>query len=591
MFRHTRFPRPIIRQNSPIRVSTTILVDPQEYVVQGPISIGAGGAWISNLEAYLPILRILTLIFMLGAIWSQRLPVSINAQNESAISLENLLAKAENSLATGHWSQAANYYEQALELVSGVKRDEITQQLRWCRVQQAVKDRYLDGSLAAYAGKVAPKEAADLLAETMDLVHYTYYQKIDPAAQLTSSLVYLEAAVQNQTFRGHFSMEDESVSGLLREISRLRTQLGSAEKKTEPEMMEALESLVEPSVKAGLGGGWPAVELAYAYANELDKYSYMLSPNQFETLCDQLNGYYIGIGVELVFEGHFPTVFDVIPNGPAAQNGVRPGDVLLKAGSVSLEDKSIGEVGKLLTGARDTEVEIAFRRGDDERTITVKRKLVSSSSVRYARRIGAEDQIGYVRIASFDHNTALDLKRAVDELQVVGAKSLLIDLRCNGGGVMTAAIDAVRLFVKQGTIVTVHRTNEITRYEADGVSAIFNLPLAVLVDKNTASAAEIFAAALQDRGRGILIGQKTLGKGVVQTLYPMDHGPTGLCITTATYVPPSDKSFNLEGIEPDILVVNPHETNAKVVSLAVLLQEDDLTMQAGIRYLKNPVVE
>ncbi|MCP4708838.1 MAG: PDZ domain-containing protein, partial [Planctomycetes bacterium] len=572
---------------SPTSVLTAILCREKEYVGQGPIYIGTVVAGNLNFEPYPPIFRILPIILMLGVIWSLRLPVSINAQQDPAVLLTDLLIKAETSRTITRWEDAASYYEQALDLVGAEKRDDISQQIRWCRVQQAVKDRYLDGSLADYAGVVKTQEAAGMLTETMELVQYTYYEKIDPAERLISSLYYLEAALQNKTFQGYFSVEQASASGLLDEISRLRRQFETADNLTEQEMIEALESLVEPSIAAGLGGGWPAMEMAYAYVNELDKYSYMLSPNQFETLCDQLNGYYIGIGVELVFEGRFPTVFDVIANGPAARNGMRPGDVLVKAGSVSLQDKSIGEVGKLLTGATETEVEIAFRRVGQERTIKVKRKLVSSSSVRYARLFGVDDEIGYVRIASFDNKTALELKHAVDELRVSGAKSLLIDLRCNGGGVMTAAIDAVRLFVKKGRIVTVHRTNEITQYEADGTFDIFDMPLAVLVDKNTASAAEIFAAAVQDHGRGVLIGQKTLGKGVVQTLYPMDHCPTGLCITTATYLPPSDKSFNLEGIEPDILVVNPNGTEEKVVSMAVLLQEDDLTMQAGLRTLKN----
>jgi len=114
MLRHTGFQRPIIRQISPVRVSTAILCPGKEYGVQGPIYIGSGGAGKQNFEAYLPILRILAILFALGVIWSQRYPLSIKAQNGASISLENLLTKAETSRAIERWSNAANYYEQAL---------------------------------------------------------------------------------------------------------------------------------------------------------------------------------------------------------------------------------------------------------------------------------------------------------------------------------------------------------------------------------------------------------------------------------------------------------------------------------------------
>ncbi|MCP4707732.1 MAG: hypothetical protein GY869_03830, partial [Planctomycetes bacterium] len=153
----------------------------------------------------------MAILFLLGLIWSQRLPVSILGQADVTASFENLLDKAKTSLVIERWSNAGDYYEQALPLAEGTSRDEIIKQIRWCRVQQSIQDRYLDGSLASYAGKAKPEESAALLAETMELVKYTYYEKIDPLERLTSSLYYLEATVQNKTFRDHFSVEQESV--------------------------------------------------------------------------------------------------------------------------------------------------------------------------------------------------------------------------------------------------------------------------------------------------------------------------------------------------------------------------------------------
>ena len=218
----------------------------------------------------------------------------------------------------------------------------------------------------------------------------------------------------------------------------------------------------------------------------------------------------------------------------------------------------------------------------------VKRKFVDAPSVRYVRLLENDKKTGYIRIASFDNDTALELRRAVDLLVKNGAKSLLIDLRANGGGIMRSAIDAVRLFVNQGTIVTVKTALEKTRYCASSEQSqidCYKLPLAILVDQNTASAAEIFTAALKDHCRATIIGQQTLGKAVVQTVYQLSNNKSALCITTASFQSPSKKNFHKIGIDPDINVSDESISIEEPISVALYLSNKDPVLLAGKNFL------
>jgi carboxyl-terminal processing protease len=212
--------------------------------------------------------------------------------------------------------------------------------------------------------------------------------------------------------------------------------------------------------------------------------------------------------------------------------------------------------------------------------------LIDAPTVRHEKLLF--NTIGYLRIAGFDYDTALEMKKSIQKLEKNGAKSLVIDLRCNGGGIMSAAIDAVRLFINQGTIVTVHSAQDKTEYRAGGnFFDCFSLPLVILVDKNTASAAEIFTAALKDHHRAFVIGEKTLGKGVVQTVLPLSKNSIALCLTTASFIPPCQKSFHKCGIEPDILAKIPDKGPKNALFRESSLLVDDPVLHKGICLLNR----
>ena len=514
-------------------------------------------------------------------------PAGLWGQKKGPDQLKVILEQAKQARASCHWRQAASYFEQALESVEGPSRRQISQQLRWCRAQATVEERYQDGSICQLVRDTKVDQAEALLAEIIELIDHSYYVTINPEQCLRESLLHMQAATENAFLQSQFSIDKGGLEELRREILTLRGDGGGLEQKSWSDMLKPVEALSELSEKAGLGAAWVATELAYAFCDSLDEYSHMLSPHQYKLLTDQLKGYYVGIGVELVYEGDYPTVFDVIAKGPAEEAGIHPGDILIKVGDTDLKGKSAIGVSHRLAGGQNTRIQVRVRRGDEELEFSMQRELVSSPSVRYTQLLGEEKQIGYVRIANFDHDTSLELRGAIDRLQRAGAVGLLIDIRSNGGGVMNAAIEAVRLFLERGNIVMVQRGEEKTLYQAGGDMESLKLPMAILVDKNTASAAEIFAAALKQHRRAVVIGQKTRGKAVVQTLFPLRNGPAGVCITTASYLPPDNQSFHNQGIEPDIIVENSQREEKNVRSMAIYLGKDDSVLQKGLDLLQH----
>jgi carboxyl-terminal processing protease len=212
--------------------------------------------------------------------------------------------------------------------------------------------------------------------------------------------------------------------------------------------------------------------------------------------------------------------------------------------------------------------------------VAVTRDIIHQPSV-YAKLL--DNGIGYARLTVFGSNTAQELSAALDKLQAEGAKAYVLDLRDNGGGYLNAAIDVSSKFIPSGPIVSVEsRGGSDTQYDAEN-TAIPPKPLAVLVNRYTASASEITSGAIQDNGVGELIGEKTYGKGVVQTIHPLPDG-SAVKITSARYLTPKGRDINLIGIEPDIVSVEPK--TAKLGDPA-----DDPQLDSAITYLQGKIAQ
>lgn len=283
-----------------------------------------------------------------------------------------------------------------------------------------------------------------------------------------------------------------------------------------------------------------------AMLQTVDPYTVYYPKEDREDISQMTTGEYAGIGALLLYKDGGTYVSEPFENSPAYKGGLRAGDRLLKVDTVDVSKFTVDKVSKLLRGRPDTQVRIRVQRPyvqDSIRNFTVTRAKIRNSSVPYAGVL--PDSIGYIRITQFIEDTGKDVRAALDSFQATapGLKGVIIDLRGNGGGLLEQAVDVASNFVPKGTEIvrTIGRDKDATKiYKTMRKPLYPDMPVAVLTDGGTASASEILAGAMQDLDRGVLVGTRSFGKGLVQTTRPLPYGGV-LKVTVAKYYTPSGR--------------------------------------------------
>lgn len=301
------------------------------------------------------------------------------------------------------------------------------------------------------------------------------------------------------------------------------------------------EALLDNAIRGILGG--------------LDPHSAYLDPDAFAEMQTGTSGEFGGLGIEIDMEDGFVRVVAPIEDTPAHRAGIRAGDLIIRIDDTPVKGMTLTEAVKRLRGKPDTEVLLTVvREGEDAPLrITVVRDIIQVRSVR--SRILAPG-FGYARITQFQSPTARYLRDAMRDLVEANGgplEGLVLDLRNNPGGVLNGAVDVADLFLRRGKVVSIEGRNGGSQhsYEARPDDVLEDAPLVVLVNGGSASASEIVAGALQDHRRAVVMGERTFGKGSVQTILPLQNGGA-VKLTTARYYTPSGRSIQASGIDPDI---------------------------------------
>jgi carboxyl-terminal processing protease len=303
----------------------------------------------------------------------------------------------------------------------------------------------------------------------------------------------------------------------------------------------------------------PAVtllEFAAAAMGSLDEYSAFLTTGQLEDLYAQIEGNFVGLGVELKSADDGLLVVHVIPGSPADRSGCRYGDHIVSVDGRPLAGLQVDAAAQLLQGPEGSQVALVIARtGEPLRAVPVRREQVEVPSIEDVRIIDPAAGIGHVRLSSFQKTTATDLERALRRLDAAGMRALVIDLRGNPGGLLSTAVDVADLFLDRGLVVATRGRSpeEDFNYTATR-SGTWRMPLVLLIDGDSASSSEIFAGAIRDHARGTLVGSRSFGKGSIQGIFPLEVAGVGMRLTTARFFSPTGQPYSRVGVQPHVEV-------------------------------------
>jgi carboxyl-terminal processing protease len=318
---------------------------------------------------------------------------------------------------------------------------------------------------------------------------------------------------------------------------------------------------------------------------KLDPHSEFLDRESFQQLQDDTEGQFGGLGLVVAMRDGYVTVVTPMEDTPGFRAGILTGDRIVKIGGKSVDRQPLTDVVNLLRGEAGSTVTITVERPSTgtAKNYTLQRAVIQMVMVKDINGKKEfpldEDKIGYVHIVQFDEKTSEELEAALNQLKHQGLKGLVLDLRWNPGGLLEQAVAVSEKFLPSGQlVVSTEGRRTVEKYFAKGGDELKNIPVVVLVNLGSASAAEIVTGCLQDLHRAVVLGEKTFGKGSVQTIFPLDDG-SALKLTVAKYYTPSHKVIHQQGITPDILVPVSDTEQA-----AILLQR----MLGGVEALPLP---
>ena len=293
------------------------------------------------------------------------------------------------------------------------------------------------------------------------------------------------------------------------------------------------------------------------FLQSLDPYSAYMSPKSFDGMQTDTRGKFGGLGIEIGMESGVVKVISPIDDTPAANAGIKSGDYIVRINNQQVQGKTLTEAVELMRGPVGSEIKLTIRRRNEKKALEfkIKRAVIEVKSV-VAKIIGEKNEIGYLRLKSFNENSDEQLFEKINDFEKTKKlTAYILDLRNNPGGLLTQAISISDFFLDEGEIVSTkgRKISETRRFFSRKGDGINGKPLIVITNNGSASASEIVSGALKDHKRAIILGEKSYGKGSVQSIIPLKNGG-GLRLTISKYYLPSGKSISEVGVLPDIFV-------------------------------------
>jgi carboxyl-terminal processing protease len=452
------------------------------------------------------------------------------------------------------WSPAIELYEAAARRWPG--NAEFRHRLRLCEAHFRLGRRYQDPSFRKVLLPLGREQALALLDEVLERIETHYVDAVSFVPLMRLGLDNLEVALRDPVFlqANAQGADPDRVKWLRQSYQALRDTL------TVRSRAEARQFVSDACDLGRRGLGLPpaavALEFIYGSCDALDDYSNYLSPDKLDDLYAVIDGNFVGLGVELKGDPKGLLLVGVIPGGPAAEAGLTAGEILTEIDDHPIAGQGLDEAASKLQGVEGTNVSVVvLGRDGTRRSVSMRRRQVEVVSVQQARIVDRLTGVGYLQLTGFQKTSTDELRRSIGQLQHQGMKFLVLDLRGNPGGLLDVAVEIADGFLDQGVIVSTRGRagNQNAVYRA-APGSLWKMPLAVLVDHDSASASEILAGALKDNRRAVVIGEQSYGKGSVQSIFPLRSVPAGLKLTTAKFYSPTNRSYSEQGVEPDVAV-------------------------------------
>lgn len=525
-----------------------------------------------------------------GAAYSAPPPPLDLDDSRSALSIGEELERSAK------WLDAVQHYENALKrwpddesLVYGKRR---------AKAHFKIERRYADKSFQASLLAMSEGSALELYDELLSNVRRNFVDDLSYKSVVAHGTESVYIALANPKFLeanlpAARSDQDRAArkENILRVRQTLREKFWNREA-GDREQARAIAQQVGRITHQNLGIQPAAIVMEYIFGgcNSLDDYSGFLTADRLADLYSNIDGEFVGIGVEMkAAEGKGMLLVNVLPESPASAAGLKKGDHIIAIDNADVRKATIDEAANMLKGHSGSRVRLKVARDEGKPIEAVlNRREVHVKSVQDVKFVDTVNQIAYVKLAGFQKSTSREFDEAMTSLQRQGMKGLILDVRGNPGGLLTAAVEVLDRLVDNGVLVsTKGRSNDQNwTYRAQQNGAV-TVPLVLLTDGDSASASEIVAGCVRDLNRGTIVGRKTYGKWSVQSIFHVGKS-TGLRLTTARFYSPNGNTYGHVGVEPDVLVELPDERTARFRPTS-RREAEDADVEKGIEVLRGKI--
>jgi carboxyl-terminal processing protease len=457
-------------------------------------------------------------------------------------------------------------------------------------IAEKIQYRYSDPRELRLLERLNQQSAVALYVEIAQMIDGRHIKPTTYARRVDAAFEHLNLALTTRSFQhaAQLRADDQSLDRLKESLTQMRGRVTARNLDDAINTLQRVQELVDRQV--GIHPGAVGLEFVHAQLDTLDQFSSLIPPERTGGPSVGLKDNIVGIGVEV--EGHAEglKILKVLPGGPAADAKLRRGDIVLAIDRQQLKGLELNQAVEHIMGQAGTPLKLDLKRGEQQGAVTLVRRQIALHAVA-SRMLDEDTKVGYIKLDSFTESSVKELDDALMSLHNAGMKSLIFDVRGNPGGLLTSAVAISDRFLPSGTIVSTRGRNASDNSREEATYAqTWKVPLVMLIDRNSASASEILAAAIQENGRGLVIGERSYGKGTVQTLFPLQSASAGLRLTTARFYSPEGREMAGAGVTPDLKVdprINDDPAQDAALTAAKKIASDPRLKQMAARFIRT----